>query len=156
MVIAGCAQRAAPSAKPAPTDALEPQAPPEGPPPAIDISGDWVTGSGAEPEARSFTLTTQCLHHPAAWILQQNGTSLQAFSFPESFDQGAASKDPPRLTPTAKGKISGLEVTLDDATSHYRLHYDSASGHLRGTLNGRPVWAVRRVVVSPAVCLPPA
>jgi hypothetical protein len=44
---------------------------------------------------------------------------------------------------------------MDDASSHYRLRYDSTSEHLRGTLNDKPFWAIRRDVVHPEGCIPP-
>ncbi len=122
----------------------------------FDLSGEWATGSGsAEPEAQSFTLRPQCLHHPAAWILEQTGDSVDAIVIPESFDQGVAQKGPLRLPSSARGKVSGLNVTLDEPNAHYRLRYDPETGHLRGTLNGQPFWAVRQEVVQPGGCLPP-
>lgn len=122
----------------------------------MDLSGNWMIGSGREPDSAVVRLNLPCLYHPAAWVLQQNGNSLEAYSFPESHDQGAASREPMRATVPMRGKISGRSIRLDADSTHYRLQFDSASGHLRGTLNGKPIWAVRRLVVYPGVCLPPA
>src|ERR1041385_7519580 len=117
VALAACAPRAAPSAKPATSDTVEIQDPPAGPVPAFDLNGDWYLGSGPEPDVPLLTVNTPCLSHPAAWILQQTGAALEAFSFPESYDQGVAQREPRRLPPSVKGKISGEKVTLDDATS---------------------------------------
>jgi hypothetical protein len=129
----------------------------DGPAPPFDLNGTWVHGSGGEPgpEVRVITTQAQCLYHPAVWIIQQDGKSIEAFQFPESWDQGVALREPRSLPPRVSGRISGLNVRMDDQVSHYRLRYDSASTHLRGTLNGVSFWAVRENVVHPAGCIPP-
>jgi hypothetical protein len=38
--------------------------------------------------------------------------------------------------------------------ARYLLHYDSTSGHLRGTLNGAPFRAVCLEIVRPQGCMP--
>ena len=83
-------------------------------------------------------------------MISQRGDSIQAWSFPASMDQGATPKEPPKVNRPATGRISGVEVKIDDPASHYRLRYDAESHHLRGTLNGTPFWAVRVVVNRPA------
>lgn len=123
-------------------------------PPAMDLSGAWTTGSGdgGEPQVPTVVTHTDCAN-PATWVIEQRGDSLRAWTFPETFNQGVATKDPgaARITP-ATGRVSGVQVRIDDAVSRYRLRYDSASHHLRGTLNGRPFWAVRLVVVRSGAC----
>ena len=96
---------------------------------------------------------TGCAHHPAAWVIQQTDDTIEAWSFPETFDQGISHPDShvAKLTPD-KGRVSGLDVRIETETSHYRLRYDPESGHLRGTLNGVPFWAVRQVVIQPNPC----
>ena len=122
-------------------------------PAPFDLSGSWSTGRGAaEPAAAMVMLHTECPYHPAAWVIQQTRDSIQAWTFPESFDQGIASKQPPQLHVPARGRVAGLDVTVQNETSHYRLRYDPASGHLRGTLNGVPFWAVRQSVMRPGFC----
>jgi hypothetical protein len=54
----------------------------------------------------------------------------------------------------ATGRVSGLDLTMDAAGARYLLRYDSTSGHLRGTLNGAPFWAVRQDIVRPERCIP--
>jgi hypothetical protein len=38
--------------------------------------------------------------------------------------------------------------------TRYVLRYDEESGHLRGTLNGAPFWAVRQQLVRSEGCIP--
>jgi len=119
----------------------------------IDLNGVWASGSGTEPDVAQITLQLQCNRTPAMWIIEQAGDSVRSFINPESIAQGIAS--PPRPRPLAAlGKISGLDVAMSDAASRYRLRYDPASGHLRGTLNGQPFWAVRENVVQASGCIP--
>jgi hypothetical protein len=151
VVVAACT-RAASSNAPVPV-AMEPADVIDTLPPRADLSGAWATGNGPEPSVASVTLHPPCTHHPASWVLQQRGNVVEAWAFPESFDQGIAVRDPPlaRVRP-AKGTMSGVDLTLSDGSSRYVLKYDEASGHLRGTLNGRPFWAVRQVVVRTEAC----
>jgi hypothetical protein len=123
-------------------------------PAPFDLSGNWTTGRGAaEPAAPIVTLDTECAYHPAAWVIRQARDSVEAWPFPESMDQGIHRPDSPlaKLAPD-RGWVSGLDVTLESEGSRYRLRYDPESGHLRGTLNGVPFWAVRQVVKSPGPC----
>ncbi|MDB4898253.1 MAG: hypothetical protein JWN53_61 [Gemmatimonadetes bacterium] len=121
--------------------------------PAVDLSGSWATGSGPEPTVAKFTVHTECNYSPAAWILQQTGDSLMAWTFPARRSQGIARKDTPSLQ-GASGTVSGLDVTLVDGVSRYALRYDTASGHLRGTRDGSPFWAIRQEMVRPQGCIP--
>ncbi len=120
----------------------------------VDLSGTWATGSEGEPAARKITLNPQCLYNPGAWVIQQTGDTLEAWTFPDTWDKGTASQDPVGPRAGAKGRISGLDVTIRDGASRYVLRYDRASGHLRGTRNGRPFWAVRQEIVRLQECIP--
>ena len=121
-------------------------------PAPFDLSGSWDTGRGAaEPAAAIFELHPSCQDNPAAWLVQQTGDSVEVWSFPASTNQGTASKD--RLVNVGtRGRVSGLDVAIGSETLQYRLRYDPESGHLRGTLNGVPFWAVRQVVMRPGFC----
>ena len=120
----------------------------------MDLSGRWATGSEGEPVARKITLNPQCLYNPGAWVIQQTGDTLEAWTFPDTWDKGTASLDPIVSRVGAKGRISGLDVTIHDGASRYVLRYDRASGHLRGTRNGQPFWAVRQEIVRLQECMP--
>jgi hypothetical protein len=88
------------------------------------------------------------------WLIQQRGDTVESWVNPESISQGIRSPDRPRPAMVV-GRISGVDVAMDDASSHYRLRYDTLSGHLRGTLNGRSFWAVPQDVVRREGCIPP-
>lgn len=120
----------------------------------VDLTGFWATGSAGEPEARRVELRLQCNYTPPLWILEQSGDTVSAWLLPESRAQGIASPQPVASVP-AKGRLSGADLTLDMSGTHYVLHYDSTSGHLRGTLNGAPFWAVRQDVIHATGCIPP-
>ena len=120
----------------------------------VDVTGTWATGSSAEPNVRRVQLRLECNYTPPLWILQQSGDTVRAFLLPEGRAQGARPPDPPPNIP-AKGRLSGLSLTLEKPGSRYVLRYDSASGHLRGTLNGQPFWAVREDVIRATGCIPP-
>jgi hypothetical protein len=122
-------------------------------PPATDLTGTWATGTGAEPTLEKVTLHPGCQYNPPVWIIQQTGNVLEAWDFPESFNQGIAVKGPGLARIAASpGRISGSEVTIDDGRYRYVLRYDEASKHLRGTRNGSPFWAVRQAVVRTEAC----
>lgn len=123
-------------------------------PPQINLTGTWATGSRAEPQVRRVQLRLECGYTPPLWILQQTGDTVSAFLLPEGRPQGARPPDPPPNIP-AKGRLSGLSLTLEEPGSRYVLHYDPTSEHLRGTLNGQPYWAVREDVVRATGCIPP-
>ena len=121
--------------------------------PAVDLSGSWTTGSDGEPQGPTVVTHTGCSVNPAEWVLSQEGDSIRAWAFPVTYNQGVATKGlGPERMHAATGRISGIEVRIDDAGSHYRLRYDVESQHLRGTLNGKPFWAVRHVVMRPGAC----
>jgi hypothetical protein len=120
---------------------------------ALDLSGVWVTGSTAEPEVPRLVLQLQCNYSPPLWVIEQRGDTVRAMVIPESRAQGIPS--PPRARPVAaEGRISGVDVTMRLGGGRYVLRYDSASEHLRGTLNGAPFWAVRQELVRAEGCMP--
>ena len=123
-------------------------------PAQIDLTGTWATGSSAEQHVRRVQLRLECGYTPPLWILQQAGDTVSAFLLPEGRLQGARPPDPPPNIP-AKGRLSGLSLTLEKPGWRYVLHYDSTSGHLRGTLNGQAFWAVREDVTRATGCIPP-
>ena len=99
-----------------------------------------------------IVIRTECNYSPALWVLQQNGDTVRAWAIAESRGQGVPS---PSLASSvgAEGRISGVDLTMSVAGSTYRLRYDSTTGHLRGTLNGAPFWAVRQDIVRPERCV---
>jgi len=121
----------------------------------VNLSGSWATGSVAEPAAQRIVLSPQCNYHPALWLIEQDGDSVRAWTIPESRDQGIATRQPVSTTVPTVGRVSGVELRMGASGARYVLRYDSTSGHLRGTLNGAPFWAVRLDVVRPEGCLPP-
>ena len=123
-------------------------------PAAIDLTGAWATGSTGEPAVRRIVLHPECNYSPAVWLLEQRGDTLRARAIPASRAQGVLSSQPVS-TVAAEGRVSGVDLTLRMADASYVLRYDSTSGHLRGTLNGAPFWAVRQVVIRPQGCIPP-
>jgi hypothetical protein len=118
-----------------------------------DLSGSWITGSANEPAVRRIVTRPQCNHSPGFWSVEQRGDSVRAWAIPESHAQGIASPIVQMPRPV-EGRLVGRQLVMSDGSSRYRLRYDSASGHLRGTLNGAPFWAVRLVIVRPQGCLP--
>jgi hypothetical protein len=138
-------EQSAASPKPAQAETLEP--------PETDLTGNWTTGTGPAPETAIVTLHPSCTVHPAVWIIKQTGNSIEAWAFPERYDQGIAVRGPgvARIV-GSPGVISGLEVTIDDEEYRYRLRYDRESGQLRGTRNGSPFWAARLRVVRTEAC----
>jgi hypothetical protein len=122
-------------------------------PAAVDLSGAWATGSTNEPAVRRVALRLQCNYTPALWILEQRGDSVRAWAIPESRAQGVRAPEP--VSPAAaEGRISGVNLTMRIGDTRYVLRYDSTSGHLRGTLNGAPFWAIRQDLVRPDGCIP--
>jgi hypothetical protein len=120
----------------------------------VDLSGAWATGSAGEPDVPRIVIRPQCNHSPALWLIQQLGDTVRAWAIPERHAQGVRARDPVSTTAAAVGRLSGVDLTMGLAGSRYVLRYDSTSGHLRGTLNGAPFWAVRQVVVRPERCIP--
>ena len=120
----------------------------------VDLTGSWGTGSANEPVARRIVLRPECNYNPALWLLDQKGDTVRAWAIPASREQGVRSTRSVS-TAAAEGRVSGVDLTIEMAGARYVLRYDSTSGHLRGTLNGAPFWAVRQVIVRPQECLPP-
>lgn len=122
-------------------------------PPAVDLTGSWYAGTGAEPLVPAVTLYPGCSNNPAEWIIRQAGNTVEAWMFPESVNQGIVHAGPrPALVRPARGTISGVDLTLDDGGSRVAMRYDSVSSHLRGTRDGRPFWALRQVIVRSQPC----
>lgn len=120
----------------------------------VDLTGAWATGSTGEPVVRRIVLRPECNYSPAVWLLEQRGDTLRARTIPASRAQGVHSTQTVSAA-AAEGWVSGVDLTLRLNGARYVLRYDSTSGHLRGTLNGAPFWAVRQVIVRPQQCLPP-
>jgi hypothetical protein len=121
-------------------------------PAAGDLTGAWTTGSTNEPAVREIELRPSCTHSPGYWVVQQSGDTVRAWMNPEQYAQGVRSQTLRRPT-MAEGRLRGTELVMTDGTSRYRLRYDPASDHLRGTLNGAPFWAVRLRITRPQDCL---
>lgn len=120
----------------------------------VILTGAWATGSANEPAAKTIVLRPQCNYSPPLWVLDQRGDTVSAWTIPESYAQGVPSTRSVAKV-AAEGSVSGLDVTMGTSGARYVLRYDSTSGHLRGTLNGAPFWAVRLDVVRPEGCIPP-
>ena len=118
----------------------------------VDVSGPWATGSTGEPAVSRLVIRAECNYSPALWVLEQRGDTVRAWAIAESRGQGVPSPVPSSLA-VAEGRISGADVTMRAGTSRYLLHYDSTTGHLRGTLDGAPIWAVRQDIVRPEACV---
>lgn len=122
-------------------------------PAGVNLTGSWATGTGLEPAVASFTLHPSCTYNPPAWIIQQAGNLVEAWAFPESYNQGIVVKGPGQARiAAARGTVSGLDVAIDDGETRYALRYDETSRHLRGTRNGERFWAVRQEVVRMQAC----
>lgn len=145
-VSAGAGARAVPTATPESTT-VELMAP------ATDLSGGWATGSINEPPPGPVRLHPPCANNPAVWIIRQSGNALEAWAFPESFNQGIMRADPGlRRIAGVPGTISGVDVRIEDGETTFVLRYDAESGHLRGTRNGAPFWAARQVIARGEAC----
>lgn len=120
----------------------------------VDLTGTWATGSVGEPSVPRLVLSPPCNVGPALWALEQRGDTLRLWRIPESHTQGIATRTQASKVPLT-GRISGVDLVIGTGATRYRLRYDSTSGHLRGTLNGAPFWAVRQEVVRPEGCIPP-
>src|SRR3712207_2651984 len=51
-------------------------------PPAVDLSGNWTTGSGNEPPPGPVIRHAPCTRNPAVWIIEQSGNTLRAMLIP--------------------------------------------------------------------------
>ncbi|HEY3744875.1 MAG TPA: hypothetical protein VGL17_01450 [Gemmatimonadaceae bacterium] len=119
----------------------------------VDLTGTWATGSTGEPAARRVAIAVECNYTPSLWVLQQNGDTVRLWVIAESRSQGVRSKQIVSNIPAARGFVSGVDLTMGAVGTRYALRYDSTSGHLRGTLNDAPFWAVRQQIVRPAQCI---
>ena len=122
-------------------------------PPDVDLTGAWVTGTVGEPATARLVRHVECNYGPAFWSIQQQGDTIRAWTVAESRAQGVATPRSASVVP-GLGRIAGSEVRIARGSDRWVLHYDSTSGHLRGTLNGAPFWAVRLHIVRPEVCIP--
>lgn len=115
---------------------------------SLDLSGRWLSGSDSEPSVREIRLQRDCRYTPAAWLLDQRGDSVYAWQMKEQYAKGVA--EPPQPRPAmATGRLRGRTLRLSDGANRWVLQYDGPSGHLRGTLNGKPFWAMRQVLDGP-------
>jgi hypothetical protein len=119
----------------------------------VDLSGAWANGSTAEPAAAQIVIHVECNYSPSLWVIQQRGDTVSSWTIPESRAQGIAAPHTPAPV-AAVGRISGVNLTMSLGEARYVLRYDSTSGHLRGTLNGAPFWAIREDIVRPEHCIP--
>lgn len=138
------------------TESAKPPAPAVGPIRTghadVNLTGTWATGSEGEPAAKQIVLHPECNSTPAHWIIQQDGDTVRAWTIPASYAQGIATTQSVSNTPT-EGWVAGVDPVIGTSDPRYLLHYDSTSGHLRGTLNGAPFWAVRLEIVRREGCL---
>ena len=126
--------------------------PPFTEPTASDLSGAWATGSGEEPSVRHIVLRPQCNYTPGYWSLEQQGDTVRAHTVPPSRAKGIATAVRP-VTPEVEGRMRRGLLTLGSTATGYRLRFDSISGHLRGTFNGAPFWAVPLHIVWSRKCI---
>jgi hypothetical protein len=119
----------------------------------VDLTGAWASGSTNEPNVPRIVIRPECNYSPSLWVIQQSGDTVRAWAIPESRAQGIR-VERPVSTVAAEGRLSGVDVTMRLGDSRYLLRYDSTSGHLRGTLNGAPFWAIRQEIVRPQGCIP--
>jgi hypothetical protein len=122
-------------------------------PPAVDLSGAWATGSVNEPTLPHIVIHPECNYSPRYWVIVQRGDTVRAWSSPESWAKGTRAPAPVRPA-IVEGRLSGVNLRMGGDGLLYVLRYDSTSGHLRGTLNGQPFWAVREHIVRPGGCHP--
>ena len=121
---------------------------------SLDLSGRWITGASDEPTAREIRYQRDCRYTPGAWLLDQSGDSVYAWPMKEQWAKGTAS--PPEPMPRqATGRLRKHHLILSDGSDRWVLDYDGRSGHLRGTLNGKPFWAMRQILEEPKEqCIP--
>ena len=139
---------------PRPVDAVAPGgAPAFVAPTTANLSGAWATGSGTEPTARYLMERPRCNYSPGFWSLQQQGDTVWARTVHASQAQGIARQTEPSSA-ALEGRIKGGTLVLGDVASGYRLRFDPLSGHLRGTFQGAPFWAVPMQIIRPTGCIP--
>ena len=157
MAAGACAGSRTPAAAPPVTYAVPPMPNPLQEP-DTNLSGTWSVGDKqqSEPQVATVVLHPTCVDVPPVWLLEQQGNTIRAWSFPQRYNQGIKSPNETtaRVTP-AEGWVSGADVVISDGSSVYVLRYDRASTHLRGTRNDKPFWAVRQQVVRTGACAPP-
>jgi hypothetical protein len=122
-------------------------------PATVNLSGAWATGSTGEPASPRVLLHVECNYTPSLWVLQQDGDTVRAWVIPESRAQGIPTTQHISAVGPV-GRISGVDLEMRTAGTRLLLRYDSTSGHLRGTLNDAPFWAVRQEIVRPDNCIP--
>jgi len=120
----------------------------------VNLTGVWATGSVGEPSARRILIRPGCNYTPPLWSLEQRGDTVRLWLFPERRVQGIRRTESVSAAAAAEGMVSGVDLTMGAAGTRYLLRYDSTSGHLRGSKNGAPFWAVREDIVRPEQCLP--
>jgi hypothetical protein len=118
----------------------------------MDISGTWVGGTGPEPSVPVVMVEAQCRYTPPVWVLEQHGDTVLSYRFPEHWEQGTASRETRVRAPSAIGRMSGAMIVLLEGKDKFRLQFDSASGHLRGTRNAEPFWAARQEIARKELC----
>jgi len=143
-------QRTGPSESPSPAPVSSAVPSPD----TLRLDGIWATGGTGEPEARQLKLTLQCNYTPPMWAIEQSGDTVRALTLPGGRASGVPTPAPPPPVYSV-GRLTGADVVLKGPTTRYVLRYDSKSGHLVGTLNGAPFWAVRQEVIHPKGCIPP-
>lgn len=122
-------------------------------PTASDLSGAWAVGRDEEPTVRHIVLRPPCNYTPGYWSLEQQGDTVRAYTVPSSWAKGIATPVRP-IIPEVEGRMRRGLLSLGKASTGYRLRFDSASGHLRGTFNGAPFWAVPVHIVWSSKCIP--
>jgi hypothetical protein len=132
------------SLTPAPASSATPSAPASAFP-LDDLSGPWTFGSSAEPTIS--TVTVSCIGYAATTLdLQQTGNTVTGTV---TACMGAC-----RLTERLTGTRSQFHLDLTGTASSgsatdgnvtYSLDLSPQTGHLSGTRNGQPYWAVRAV-----------
>ena len=121
--------------------------------PGVDLSDAWATGTTGEPAAKRIVFKEECNYTPSRWVTQQNGDTVRAWQFPEHHAQGIASPAPLMSNAPAQGRLRGVDLVMTRGDDRYVLHYDTTSGHLRGTFNGAPFWAVPLDIVRREDCI---
>lgn len=121
-------------------------------PTATNLSGAWVAGRGEEPSVRHIVLRPPCNFTPGFWSLDQQGDTVRGYTMPPSRAKGIATPVRP-VIPEVVGRIRRGVLSLGKASTGYRLRFDPASGHLRGTLNGAHFWAVPLHIVRSPKCI---
>ena len=109
---------------------------------AFDFVIEPVARTG-EPDAESAAVAWVPIDRlpPLDSLSFDHGDTVRAWAIPQSWAKGTASAGPAVSATPVMGRVRGVNVVIGTTDPRYVLHYDSASGHLRGTLNGAPFWA---------------